>query len=52
MSRLGVSEAMRGRVTPIAAHLARLESVTEADVVRVAERVFGPSRVLSLVGPD
>jgi predicted Zn-dependent peptidase len=52
MSRLGVSETMRGRVTPIAEHLARLESVTETDVVRVAGRVFGPARVLSVVGPD
>lgn len=51
MSRLGVSETMRGRVTPIAEHLARLEAVTEDDVVRVAERVFGGPMVLSVVGP-
>jgi len=51
MTRLGVSETMRGGVTPIADHLARLEAVTDADVVRVAERVFGSPRVLSSVGP-
>jgi predicted Zn-dependent peptidase len=51
MTRLGVSETMRGGVTPIADHLARLEAVTDDDVVRVAERVFGSPRVLSSVGP-
>jgi predicted Zn-dependent peptidase len=51
MTRLGVSETMRGGVTPIVEHLARLEAVTDDDVVRVAERVFGSPRVLSSVGP-
>ncbi len=51
MTRLGVSETMRGGVTPIADHLARLEAVTDADVLRVADRVFGSPRVLSSVAP-
>ena len=51
MTRLGVSETMRNGVTPIAEHLARLEAVTDDDVVRVAERVFRSPRVLSSVGP-
>jgi len=51
MTRLGVSETMRGGITPIAEHLARLEAVTDDDVVRVAERVFRSPRVLSSVGP-
>jgi predicted Zn-dependent peptidase len=51
MTRLGVAETMRGGVTPIAEHLARLEAVTDDDVLRVAERVFGSPRVLSSVAP-
>lgn len=52
MSRLGVSETMRGRIVPIAEHLAGLEAVTEDDVVRVAERVLGSPRALVVVGPE
>ncbi|UDY36845.1 M16 family metallopeptidase [Dermatobacter hominis] len=51
MTRLGMTEIMRGGVTPIDEHLARLEAVTDEDVRRVAERVFGGQRVLSTVGP-
>lgn len=52
MSRLGAGEIMRGSVTPIDAHIARLEAVTPDDVHRVARRVLGSERVLSTVGPD
>ena len=52
MTRLGVGETMRGGVTPIGEHLARLEAVTVEDVQRVAARVFGSARSLSLVGPE
>ena len=52
MSRLGVSETMHGKVTPIAEHLARFDAVTLADVHRVARRVFTGERALSVVGPD
>jgi predicted Zn-dependent peptidase len=51
MTRLGMTEIMRGGVTPIEVHLARLEAVTDDDVQRVAERVFGSQRVMSTVGP-
>lgn len=51
MARLGVSEAVRGAVTPLAEHLARIDSVTVDDVSRVAHRVLGAPRALSLVGP-
>ncbi len=51
MTRLGISEIMRGRVTPIDEHLARLEGVTHDEVHRVAQRVLGTPRVLSTVGP-
>ncbi len=51
MTRLGMTEIMRGGVTPIDVHLARLEAVTDDDVRRVAQRVFGSERVLSTVGP-
>jgi predicted Zn-dependent peptidase len=51
MTRLGMTEIMRGGVTPIDEHLARLEAVTDEDIRRVAERVFGGQRVLSTVGP-
>lgn len=51
MSRLGMGEIMRGSVTPIDAHIAQLEAVTEEDVHRVARRVLGSPRVMSTVGP-
>lgn len=51
MARLGVSEAVRGAVTPLSDHLARIDAVTLDDVARVAERVLGSPRALSLVGP-
>jgi predicted Zn-dependent peptidase len=51
MTRLGMSEIMRGVVTPIDEHIARIEAVTHDDVRRVARRVFGGDRVLSTVGP-
>ena len=51
MTRLGVAETMRGGITPITEHLARLEAVTHDDVLRVAERVFGTPRVVSSVAP-
>lgn len=51
MTRLGMGEIMRGGVTPIDVHLARLEAVTNDEVHRVAQRVFGSQRVLSTVGP-
>ncbi len=51
MTRLGMTEIMRGGLTPIDVHLARLEAVTNDEVHRVAQRVFGSQRVLSTVGP-
>lgn len=51
MSRLGAGEIMRGSVTPIDEHIARLEAVDSDDVHRVARRVLGSERVLATVGP-
>jgi predicted Zn-dependent peptidase len=51
MVRLGAGETLRGGATPLAEHLGRLEEVTAADVARVAQRVLGGPRALSLVGP-
>lgn len=51
MTRLGMAEIMRGGLTPIDVHLARLEAVTNDEVHRVAQRVFSSQRVLSTVGP-
>ncbi|MBS1838420.1 MAG: insulinase family protein, partial [Actinobacteria bacterium] len=51
MTRLGVGEIMRGGVTPIDEHIARLEAVTLEDVRRVAQRVLGSPHVLSTVRP-
>jgi predicted Zn-dependent peptidase len=50
-SRLGLSETVRGQVTPIEQHLARLDAVELDDVARVAVSVLGGPRVTSLVGP-
>jgi len=52
MTRLGMAEIMRGGLTPIDVHLARLEAVTNDEVHRVAQRVFSSQRVLSTVGPS
>ena len=46
MTRLGMAEIMRGGLTPIDVHLARLEAVTNDEVHRVAQRVFSSQRVL------
>ncbi len=51
MTRLGMTEIMRGGVIPIDVQLARLEAVTSEDVLRVARRVLGSPRVMSTVGP-
>ena len=48
---LGLSETLRGRVTPLPEHLDRIESVQLEQVARVARAVLGGPRVLSLVGP-
>ncbi|HWD09723.1 MAG TPA: pitrilysin family protein, partial [Actinomycetota bacterium] len=52
MSRLGRSELMRGEVVTIDKLLARMGSVTVADVARVAADLLRPEgRVLTIVGP-
>lgn len=51
-ARLGLSETLRGQVTPLPEHLARIEAVDLEQVSRVAASVLGGPRVLSLVGPD
>jgi predicted Zn-dependent peptidase len=50
-ARLGLSETLRGQVTPLPEHLGRIDAVELAQVARVAARVLGGPRVLSLVGP-
>ena len=50
-ARLGLSETLRGQVTPLPDHLARIDAVDLEQVARVADRVLGGPRVLSLVGP-
>lgn len=51
MGRLGSSETVRGFVTSIDEHLARLDAVTLDDVRRVASRILGGERTLAAVGP-
>lgn len=51
MVRLGSGESLRDGATPLADHLAHLDAVAAADVARVAARVLGGPRALSLVGP-
>lgn len=51
MARIGASEIVRGRVPPITEHLDRLAAVTLDDANRVARRVLGGERALSVVGP-
>ena len=50
-ARLGLSETLRGQVTPLPEHLARIDAVDLEQVARVAESVLGGPRVLSMVGP-
>jgi predicted Zn-dependent peptidase len=50
-ARLGLSETLRGQVTPLPDHLARIDAVELEQVARVAAEVLGGPRVLSLVGP-
>ena len=50
-ARLGLSETLRGRVTPLAEHLAHIDAVQLEQVARVARQVLAGPRVRSLVGP-
>jgi predicted Zn-dependent peptidase len=50
-ARLGLSETLRGQVTPLPDHLARNDAVELEQVARVSATVLGGPRVLSLVGP-
>ena len=50
-ARLGIAETVRGEVTPLSEHLARIDAVTEADVARVAAQVLRGPRALAVVGP-
>jgi predicted Zn-dependent peptidase len=50
-ARLGLSETLRGRVTPLAEHLEHIDAVQLEQVARVARQVLGGARVRSLVGP-
>jgi predicted Zn-dependent peptidase len=50
-ARLGVSETVRGRITPLEEHLASIDAVSADDIVRVARRVFDSPRALAVVGP-
>ena len=52
MSRLGGMLATLGRVIPVDEQLARWEAVTQADVRRVIDRVYGAGRPVTVsVGP-
>jgi predicted Zn-dependent peptidase len=51
MSRLGGGAIARNRVEPVLDALAGYASVTNDDVCRVAERVFGSARATVAVGP-
>lgn len=50
-ARLGLSETLRGRVTPLPEHLERIDAVQLDQVARVAATVLSGPKVLSLVGP-
>jgi len=50
-ARLGVSETVRGRITPLDDHLEAIDAVQAEDIVRVAQRVLGGRRALAVVGP-
>lgn len=52
MTRLGIGETMRGGVTPVDEHLARLDAVTVEDVHAALRDVLGRPRVRSVVTPD
>lgn len=51
MTRLAAGETVMGRVTPVEEHLERIDSVTTADVERVAAELFGSPRSVCVVGP-
>jgi predicted Zn-dependent peptidase len=51
MNRIGRSELVHGEVLTVTELVERTEAVTLEDVRRVAERVLGNERVVSLVGP-
>lgn len=51
-ARLGVSETVRGRISPLDEHLDNIDAVSPEDIVAVAKRVFDSPRALAVVGPD
>ena len=51
MERLGWALSHRDEVLSLDEELARIRAVTVADCARVAERIFGGSRTLSVIGP-
>ncbi|MEX0769043.1 MAG: hypothetical protein WD029_11290, partial [Microthrixaceae bacterium] len=51
-ARLGISETLRGSVTPISDYLAAIDAVTQEQVLAVAQGVLGSPRVLAAVGPS
>jgi predicted Zn-dependent peptidase len=51
MARLGGALTTHGRIRTVAEQLSRWRSVTHADVARVAARILGADRSLSVVGP-
>ncbi|HEY8546869.1 MAG TPA: pitrilysin family protein [Acidimicrobiales bacterium] len=51
MERLGWALSHRGEVLSLDEELARIHAVTVDDCARVAERVFGGPRTLSVIGP-
>ncbi len=50
-SRLGLSETLRGRVSTLPEHLARIDEIELVDVARVARDLFDGAMVRSVVGP-
>ena len=50
-ARLGISETLRGSVTPLDEHLNSIDSVTQEQVLLAAQRVLGSGTVLAAVGP-
>lgn len=50
-ARLGISETLRGHVTPLDEQLRSIDAVSVADVAAVAHSVLSVSPVLSVVGP-
>lgn len=47
----GVSEVLRGSMTPLDEHLRLMDAVTLDDVVRVANQIFTKPSSLVAVGP-